>query len=131
MTDTAEARTLAVRTLNDAARTITGIPYRATTITIGVQSLPEEDRMAIFKGVVAFDAFTPDNDPHGEHDFGALYQLAAGEWTPHRPADRSQIMETVFWKFDYYDNQLEFGSEAPWDATQTKRVLTILLASEY
>nr|WP_254108267.1 MULTISPECIES: DUF3768 domain-containing protein [unclassified Sphingomonas]AJW29476.1 hypothetical protein pJE1_054 [Sphingomonas sp. JE1] len=30
-----------------------------------------------------------------------------------------------------YDRALEFGSEAPWDAEQTTRVLTILLASEY
>ncbi|MFC4194983.1 DUF3768 domain-containing protein [Novosphingobium lubricantis] len=31
----------------------------------------------------------------------------------------------------YYDNALEFGSEAPWDDAKTKRVMTIMLASEY
>ena len=31
----------------------------------------------------------------------------------------------------YYDNSLTFGSDAPWDERRTKRVLTIMLASEY
>ncbi|WP_231729657.1 DUF3768 domain-containing protein [Sphingomonas sp. CCH18-H6] len=31
----------------------------------------------------------------------------------------------------YYDQSLKFGSDAPWDAERTKRVLTIMLASEY
>ncbi|WP_157009854.1 DUF3768 domain-containing protein [Sphingobium sp. YBL2] len=31
----------------------------------------------------------------------------------------------------YYDTSLTFGSEAPWDAAQTKRVLTIMLSCEY
>ena len=34
-----------------------------------------------------FDAFTPDNDPYGEHDFGSF----------------SYAGETFFWKWDYYD----------------------------
>jgi len=32
---------------------------------------------------------------------------------------------------DCYDNDLMFGSEVPWDETRTKRVLAIMLASEY
>jgi hypothetical protein len=65
--------------------------------------------------VRAFDAFTPDNDPHGERDFGS-FELEG---------------RTVFWKFDYYDLALEHGSEDPSDPLKTCRVLTIMLAEDY
>lgn len=38
---------------------------------------------------------------------------------------------TVFWKIDYYEPNLAFGSDAPWDEQRTKRVLTIMLSNEY
>lgn len=31
--------------------------------------MPAEERVDILAKVQAFDAFDPDNDPHGEHDF--------------------------------------------------------------
>ena len=70
---------------------------------------------AIREKVETFDAFTPDNDPHGEHDF-ALLQVAG---------------QNVMFKIDYYDRGMTGGSEDPSDANLTCRVLTILLASEY
>jgi hypothetical protein len=48
--------------------------------------------------VHAFAEFTPENDPYGEHHFGSF---AVG-------------MEQ-FWKIDYYDLPLEFGSNDPAD----------------
>ena len=65
--------------------------------------------------VQTFDAFTADNDPHDEHDFGSFEVDAC----------------KVFWKIDYYDAAMVFGSEDPADPTKTTRVLTIMLASEY
>jgi hypothetical protein len=62
-----------------------------------------------------FDAFTPDNDPHGEHDFGSFTHQG----------------RKLFWKIDYYDKACEFGSEDPADPSKTTRVLTIMLAEEY
>ena len=38
---------------------------------------------------------------------------------------------TFFWKIDYYDPNLEFGSEDPADPTKTTRILTLMLADEY
>ncbi|WP_413661945.1 DUF3768 domain-containing protein [Methylocystis iwaonis] len=35
-------------------------------------ALPLRDQIAVTTKVMQFEAFTPDNDPHGEHDFGAF-----------------------------------------------------------
>lgn len=40
--------------------------------TPGVSALPPEEQSAIREKVERFSEFTPDNDPHGEHDFGAF-----------------------------------------------------------
>jgi hypothetical protein len=119
-----------IRRLNDAARSHPGTGSIAN-VTIGFQSLPDADRFAALSAIVSFSQFDGNNDPYGEHDFGAVYRLATGRWTQERPSDDKDISETVFWKVDYYDNTLTYGSEAPWDEQQTKRVLTIMLASEY
>jgi hypothetical protein len=55
------------------------------------------------------------NDPHHEHDFGAI-DLHGQKW---------------FWKFDYYLPDMRMGSDDPSDCDNTRRVLTIMHASEY
>jgi len=106
-------KTARIRELNDLFRTsfIGGKVLQ----TQGIQSLPEEDQSSIREQVERFNDFTEDNDPHGEHDFGAF--------------DHSG--QKIFWKIDYYDAAMEYGSEDPADPKQTTRVLTIMLASEY
>ena len=84
-------------------------------LTEGVQNLSEDLRFEILQQVRSFDDFTPDNDPYGEHDFGAFNMQG------HR----------VYWKFDYYDRNTQLGSPDSSDPEQTNRVLTILLAEEY
>ena len=82
-------------------------------ITQGVQAL---DNLAdLLDQVRGFDAFTPDNDPYGEHDFGSF-----------RHDDI-----TIFWKIDTYDVDLLMHSPDPTDLAVTARVLTIMLAEEY
>jgi hypothetical protein len=53
----------------------------------------------------------PDNEPHGERDFGAF------EHNGHR----------IFWKIDYYNQSLTLGSEDPSDP---RPGFAIMLASE-
>ena len=84
-------------------------------LTSGIQSLPAQDRQAVILKVQTFDAFTPDNDPHGEHDFGAFEHGGT----------------KFFWKIDYYAPDMEHGSEDPTDPAKTMRVLTIMRADEY
>lgn len=120
----------AIRRLNDAARERPGAGSIAN-MTMGFGALPDADRFAALAAIVSFSRFDGHNDPHGEHDFGAVYRLPSGVWIQDRPEDAEAITKTVFWKVDYYDNTLTSGSEAPWDAQQTTRVLTIMLASEY
>jgi len=107
-------KTAKIAALNDLCRKAMGVAGRLVQ-TCGISSLPPKDQSAIREKVETFDAFTPDNDPHGERDFGAF----------DHNGDR------IFWKIDYYDATLSRGSEDPTDTVQTVRVLTIMLASEY
>ena len=115
-------RTARIARLNDRARQAMGLACTAY-VTVGFRSLPEADQSRVRELIETYDAFDEDGDPHGERDFGAIYQLACGRWTTER--------ERVFWKLDYYDRDLRFGSEDPANPAVTRRVLTIMLADEY
>jgi len=107
--------TARIAALNDLCRSAMGVAGRVIP-TDGIRALDARVQSAIRERVETFDAFTADNDPYGERDFGAFEVESVGR---------------VFWKIDYYDKSLEFGSEDPSDAAQTVRVLTIMLAEEY
>jgi len=107
-------KTKTIAELNDLCRTAMGVAGRLVQ-TPGIGALPLSDQSVIREKVETFDAFTEDNDPYGERDFGAF----------EHNGDR------IFWKIDYYDRSLSMGSEDPSDPKQTVRVLTIMLASEY
>jgi hypothetical protein len=113
--------------LNDLARRAMGIAC-VVVATEGIRALSEADQSRLRELAETFDAFTPDNDPYGERDFGAIYQGLDGVWSALRPAN---VAVTVFWKIDAYDRELRFGSEDPADPAVTRLVLTIMLASEY
>lgn len=100
--------------LNDLCRKAMGVAGRVFQ-TDGITALPPDVQSAIREKVESFDAFTEDNDPHGERDFGAFEHEG----------------ERIFWKIDTYAPDMEHGSENPADPKQTVRVLTIMLASEY
>lgn len=84
-------------------------------VTAALEALGPDFLLQTVQGVRHFDAFDPDNDPHDEHDFGALTVRG----------------RRLFWKIDYYDKALEYGSPDPASPEVTARVLTIMLASDY
>lgn len=127
MTSGTGSRSERIARLNDRARQAMGLACVAVA-TEGFRALGEADQSRVRELVETFDAFTPDNDPYGERDFGAVYQDCGGRWTTARPASPAQ---TVFWKIDAYDRNLRFGSEDAANPAITRRVLTIMLASEY
>ena len=106
-----------------------GIACAAVTTT-GFRSLSASDRSRVRELIETYNAFTPGNDPHGERDFGAIHQGRDGRWTCLSPIEDDPV-ESVFWKIDAYDRALRFGSPDPADSAVTRRVLTIMLASEY
>ena len=59
-----------IRDLNDQLRrSLTG---GVLVMTRGIIAFGAKRQMAILTAIAAFNDFSPDNDPYGEHDFGAL-----------------------------------------------------------
>jgi Protein of unknown function (DUF3768) len=127
---TAREQTARIARLNDLARRAMGVACTAVA-TVGFRSLPEADQSRVRELIETYYGFDEDNDPHGERDFGCVYQVRDGRWTTERPRVREDERERVFWKFDYYDRDLRFGSEDAANPAITRRVLTIMLADEY
>lgn len=99
--------------LNDALRK-TG-EGGVIVVTRGVRVLPSFTPTELLSALANYDGFDPDNDPHGERDFGDLDLFGA----------------ELLWTIDYYDLAMRYGSGDPADDAQTCRVLTVMLACEY
>ena len=102
-----------IQRLNDIFRTtlIGGM----VNMTDGIASLPETEVAEIVSKVRLFNVFNEDNDPHGEHDFGIIQHQG----------------QSVYFKIDYYDKEVLYGSEDPSDPEVTTRVMTIMFSYEY
>ena len=102
--------------INDAFRKGQGCSGR-WLITSGVTARGSLFVDKALAAVALFDAFTSNNDPYGEHDFGSI----------------EIDDETLFWKIDYYQTSSGYsaGAENPEDTAKTDRVLTVTLAEEY
>jgi len=110
-----DRQTAKIRELNDTLRTQGPSDLGRWVTTPGILGMGGEFTEAAFDAVRAFDQFTKDNDPYGEHDYGS-FDLSGNR---------------VIWKIDYYDRGLIYGSENPADPEVTCRVLTVCFASEY
>ena len=84
-------------------------------VTHDFASMAVEDQFIATLKIRNYNDFNRDNDPYGEHDYGS-FKLNG---------------ETICWKIDYYDLNYEYGSENPANPTQTRRVLTAMLACEW
>jgi hypothetical protein len=113
MTDNSEQKTARIRALNNALRRC-GRGGRIM-ITAGLETLGSETIARVLAAVAAFDNFSDDNDPYGEHDCAIL---------------RVDAVRVLF-KIDYYDRTLTAHSDDPSDPAVTERVMTVMLAEEY
>ena len=102
-----------IAALNDRARQ--GKDHCRIMLTRGVLACDPITVAELMIAVEEFDNFTSNNDPYGEHDFGAITLEGI----------------TFFWKMDYWDCDLQMHSPDPTDTNVTTRMLTIMLADEY
>jgi Protein of unknown function (DUF3768) len=102
--------TQSIAELNDAFRS--SLIGGEVFMTRGIAALPISVQQEIIIRVRTFDAFGPDNDPHGERDFGSF----------------DVDGKTIFFKIDLYEDPDVKGANGEPIVT---RVLTIMLANEY
>lgn len=113
MQDATNCSTARIRYLNDKFRqTLMG---GRVLMTVEVKHLGASYVQQLIEQVRRYRSFDDSNDPYGEHDFGSI------EFDG----------QHFFWKIDYYDLSLEYGSTDPANPDLTTRVLTLMLASEY
>lgn len=107
------SRTEVIRELNDNFRQ--SFVGGAVMVSAGVEALDADTKKRLLEKVRQFDTFTEDNDPHQEHDFGAIEMEG----------------QRFLWKIDYYDRKVRYGSEDPANPDKTTRVLTVMRSAEY
>ena len=102
-----------IQRLNDIFRhSLTG---GKVLLTAGINAKSSDEVALIINKVRTFNDFNENNDPYQEHDFGSF----------------KHNNEKIFFKIDYYNKDLTFGSEDPTNTNITTRVMIIMLASEY
>jgi hypothetical protein len=102
-----------IRDLNDGLRR--NLAGGGAVMTPGVAALGHTAVERIVRTIAVFDDFCHANDPYQEHDFGSFE--AGGQ--------------SIIFKIDYYDKDLQMHSPDPSDPAVTQRVITIMLADEY
>lgn len=103
----------AIRALNDAFRK--DLRGGCLLLSTGAMAHIDGTASALIHAIAAYDRFSEDNAPYGEHDFGSLAYMG----------------QPMFWKIDYYDLDMKNGSPDPSNPDVTMRVLTVMMAWEY
>lgn len=102
-----------IRELNDQLR-CKGLGGRIV-ITRGIEALGPEAIRVVLLAVAAFDDFSEENDPWGEHDCAIL----------------TVVGRRIMFKVDYFDHEREHHSPDAADPAVTVRIMTVMLAEEY
>jgi Protein of unknown function (DUF3768) len=98
--------------------------------SVGFSELPLDDSQAVRVLVKTYDAWKIDNDLDGHRDFGVIFKSADGLWTTATP-DGAGWLGAVFWQIECFEGASGEPALTPWDATTTRRVLTLMLPEEY
>ena len=106
-----KCKTTRIRDLNDRARQ----SFAECRVHLSPAVRDHDSLNQILCNVQHYSSFTTDNDSYNEHDFGSF----------------AVEDDVVFWKWDYYDCDLQYHSPDPADPNVTCRVLTIMLVDEY
>lgn len=104
---------ITIHTLNDQLR-VDGIGG-LVVCTKGILGLETDMIAHIGDAVQNFEDVNEDNDPYGEHDCAVVI---VGD-------------QKIIFKIAYFDPTMMFHSDDATNPTTTKRVMTIMLASEY
>ncbi len=91
------------------------IPSGQVVMTQGIVQQTDAFKHTLFAAIAAYDTFNEESDPYGWHEMGVI-EIAG---------------ETVWFKLDLYDSDYHYGSPDPTNLEVTRRVMTILLPSEY
>lgn len=83
-------------------------------ITRNVRGLEGFNALKLATALADYDRFDADNDPHGERDMG----------------DFALFNTDLYFKIDYYDLDLKFGSDDPANGSSTHRVITIMTEAD-
>ncbi|GFE67097.1 DUF3768 domain-containing protein [Litoreibacter roseus] len=91
------------------------IPPGRVMMTRGIAEQSDTFKEKLFAAIGAYGTFNEDSDPYGWHEMGVMEIDGV----------------TVWFKLDLYDENYEYGSADPTDPQFTRRVMTLLLPSEY
>ncbi len=91
------------------------VPKGRVLMTHGLREQSEDFQRELITKTITFEAFDVDSDPYGWHEMGVI-----------------EVGETTIWfRIDLYDVNYEYGAGDPTDPDKTRRVMTLLLPSEY
>jgi hypothetical protein len=111
---TEEQRKARIRELNDELRT-GAQPLNGKVIVTGrLAQMDANLQYMVARNAARFNAFSEDNDPHGEHDCAVF-----------------EVGDRFMFKIDYYALDEETLSEHPEDPNVTIRVMSLFYADDY